>query len=190
MVVDDKSGARVLDCTAANRMFWVKRESNKVLWTDVESELEVPADMIVDIRSTDFVDGQFHTVIFDPPHWWGDKPQKNYYSNKNEEDTRVFIEKYNMKYRGVTYYGTDKYVTKKSLLGFINASQREIYRILDDYGVLWFNWSDVKIPLSKILPFFDQRWDVMIKLQIGSRKQNLSKHQNWWVMFMKKEVSN
>ena len=187
--MNPKPEATVLDCTAANRMFWVKKESDKVLWTDIEPDLEIKPDMVVDIRKTEFIDGQFKTIIFDPPHWWGDQPQKNYYSNKNEEDTRIFIEKYNMKWRGVCYYGTDKYVSKKSLLGFINASQKEIYRILDDDGVLWFNWSDVKIPLVKILPFFDQRWDVMIKLQIGSRKQSLSKHQNWWVMLMKKSIN-
>lgn len=185
--MNPKPDAKVLDCTAANRMFWRTKESNQVLWTDIEAELEVPADMIVDIRKTDFKDGQFTTVIFDPPHWWGDTLGRNIYSNRNKKE----LDEYNKRYGsniGLGYYGCDKYFTKKSLLGFLNASQKEIHRILDDSGVLWLNWSDVKIPLSKILPFFDQRWKVMIKLQVGSKTQSRSKHQNWWVMLMKNDL--
>ena len=187
--MNPKPEAKVLDCTSANRKFWIKRESDKVLWTDIEPELEVSPDIVVDIRATDFGDGQFNTVIFDPPHYWGNTTGEAFYSCRNLEESEALAAKYNFKRRGIpSYYGTDKYATKKSLLGFINAAQKEIYRILNEGGVLWFNWCDIKIPLEKILPFFDKRWDIMIKLQIGSRKQSLSKHQNWWVMLMKKEV--
>jgi len=186
--MNPKPDAKVLDCTAANRMFWVKRESDYVLWSDIETDLERPADMIVDIRETDFEDGQFNTVIFDPPHWWGDTIGKNVYALRNTDDAQAYNDRYGTNSHP-TYYGCDKYSTKKSLLGFINASQKEIYRILDTGGVLWFNWSEVKLPLEKILPFFDQRWDVMIKLPIGSKKQTKSKHQNWWVMLMKTPVN-
>ena len=184
-----KPNASVLDCTAANRCFWIKRESDKVLWTDIEPELEIPADMIVDIRNTEFEDGQFNTIIFDPPHWWGDTIGKNVYALRNWKDAEEYNERYGTNSH-VSYYGCDKYITKKSLLGFINRAQREIYRILDDGGVLWFNWSDVKISLDKILPFFDSNWDVMIKLPIGSKKQTRSTHQNWWVMMMKNNSSH
>ena len=185
--MNPKPDAKVLDCTAANRMVWSKRDSQNVLWTDIETELEHPADMIVDIRNTDFEDGQFNTVIFDPPHWWGDTIGRNIYALRNKKDAKEYNDRYGTNSHP-SYYGCDKYYTKKSLLGFINASQKEIHRILGDGGILWFNWSEVKLPLEKILPFFDQRWDVMIKLPIGSKKQTKSKHQNWWVMLMKKSI--
>ncbi len=182
-----KPDARVLDCTAANRMFWFKRESDRILWTDIETELELPADMIVDIRKTNFENGRFITVIFDPPHWWGDTLGRNIYANRNSQELAEYNERYGSNIN-LGYYGCDKYSTKKSLLGFINSAQREIHRILDDNGVLWLNWSEVKISLDQILLFFDQKWDVMIKLPIGSKKQNRSTYQNWWIMLMKKET--
>ncbi|GAG34390.1 unnamed protein product [marine sediment metagenome] len=187
--MNPKPEAKVLDCTAGNRKIWLIKSSPNVLWTDIEPTLEEKPDLVVDIRKTEFESKYFNMIIFDPPHYWGDTAGETFYSCTNLDNQKKFYDKYNFKRKGIpSYYGTDKYATKKSLLGFINAAQREIYRILADNGVLWLNWSEVKIPLEKILPFFDQRWETMIILPIGSKKQTLSEHQNYWIMMMKNDL--
>ena len=50
--------------------------------------------------------------------------------------------------------------------------------------MLWLNWSEVKIPIGKILPLF-RDWNEMLRLEVGSQKQTLSEYQNYWIMFMK-----
>ena len=180
-----KPDALVLDATAANRMVWRKKDDARVLFIDIEPELEIKPDLVCDCTDTGFPDKSFHTIIFDPPHWWGDEIAENIYTLRNADDVKKFNDKYgtNM-HQG--YYGTDKVKTRRELVTFLHKAQKEIYRILWDNGLLWFNWSEVKIPLGNILSIF-VNWDEMIRLEIGSKSQTRSKHQNYWLMFMKKD---
>lgn len=182
--MNPKSDARILDSTASNRHIWRKRTSPMVMWIDIEPELDVPPDRVLDCTDTGFAPGRFHTIFFDPPHWWGDEIAENIYALRNWNDANVFNKRYGTN-KHVSYYGADKFRTKRDLLVFIHKAQREFNRILMDDGILWLNWSEVKIPLKSILPFF-KNWDEMIRLTIGSKRQTLSKHQNYWVMFMKR----
>ena len=183
---DVKPEARIVDATASNRMFWKTKESNLILWIDIEPELEIAPDMVLDCTDTGFPDESVMMLIFDPPHWWGDRTGECFFTCRNKEEKRKFEKKYNMGQGGVTYYGTDKYRSKRELLGFINKAQKEFKRILYPDGVLWLNWSEVKLELDKIMPFF-RDWDEMLRLPIGSNNQNLSTYQNYWVMLMKRD---
>jgi len=181
-----KSLARVLDATASNRSIWRKKTSRHVLFIDVEPELERAPDMVLDCTATGFEAGRFHTIFFDPPHWWGDVTGENYFSCRNEAEKRRFLMRYGMGSAGCAYYGADKFRNKRQLLAFLHKAQKEFSRILMDDGILWLNWSEVRLPLERILPFF-RNWDEMIRLTIGSKRQTQSEAQNYWVMFMKKD---
>ena len=81
MVISDvKPDAKILDVTAGNRNIWLKNKNPFILWIDIESELEIPPDLVMDCTDTKFPDECVFTLFFDPPHWWGDKIAKNIYN--------------------------------------------------------------------------------------------------------------
>ena len=147
-IQNNKPDAAILDATAANRKFWLKKQDKRILWIDIQTDLDIAPDMVLDCTNTGFPNQSFHTIIFDPPHWWGDETGGNFYTCRNEKERSKFIEKYGP--GGYSYYGTDVYKTKRELLKFLHKAQLELYRILWDNGVLWFNWSEVKIPLNNV----------------------------------------
>jgi hypothetical protein len=182
-----KPDARILDATAGNRCIWEMKDSPFILFMDVESELEVKPDIICDNRKMPYSDGYFHTIIFDPPHGWGEELGNEMYSIRNQKDSLKFKEKYpNFKYHGpYTYYGMDKYRSKTQLLGYLNKAFQEFYRILDRGGILFLKWCEIEIPFSGITPFL-RDWDIMMKLRIGDSSQTRGSTQTWWVLLMKK----
>lgn len=188
-ILDSKPNARILDATASNRSIWRTKESTKIIWIDIESELEISPDLVLDCTQTGFPDSSIMMLFFDPPHWWGQKTGENFFTCRNKVEKQKFLDKYNMGSAGCAYYGTDKFKTKSELLAFIHKAQKEFYRILYPDGVLWLNWSEVKLPVSKVMPFF-KNWDEMLRLPIGSQLQTLSDYQNYWIMFMKKDRSS
>lgn len=177
--------ARILDATSANRSIWLIKDSPHILFIDIEPELQVPPDMVLDCTETGFKPHSYHTIFFDPPQYWGDKIGGNIYALRNLDDVHIFNEKYGTN-RHVSYYGTDKFKSKTELLTFLHKSQKEFNRILMDDGMLWVKWNEIKIPLSKILPFF-KNWVEMLRLEICDKYQTLSYSQTYWLMFMKKE---
>ena len=183
---DIKPEAHILDATASNRSFWRKKEDKRILWIDVEQELEVKPDLVLDCTNTGFQDNSFHTIIFDPPHWWGDDPASNFWTCRNKKEEVEWRKSVNSRPRGYTYYGTDKYKTKSALIKFLHKAQLEFHRILWDNGILWVNWCEIKISLDKVLAVFTN-WDEMLRLPIGSNHQTMGDSQNYWVMLMKKD---
>jgi len=177
--------ARILDATASNRAIWRIKDSPHILFIDIESELHLPPDMILDCTNTGFEPNSFHTIFFDPPQFWGDKIADNIYALRNWDDVNIFNKKYGTN-RHVSYYGTDKFKSKTELLIFLHKAQKEFNRILVDDGILWVKWSEIKIPLSKILPFF-KNWVEMLRLEICDKYQTSSDSQTYWLMFMKKD---
>ena len=172
-----KSRARILDATASYRSIWKTKESDRVLWIDIEPEIELKPDILMDCTNTDFDDGRFHTIFFDPPHKYGHT--KN--TGIHQTPSRI-LQKEKWGNTG-SYYGFDKYATKIALLGFINKAQLEFMRILSDDGILWFKWAEIVSPLNNILPLF-RDWDVMMKHEVAYRGK--VKTRTWWVAFMKK----
>ena len=172
-----KSNAKVLDATASYRSMWVTKESNKVLWIDVEPELDLKPDLLMDCTNTDFEDKRFHTIFFDPPHKFGERKNQGVHSTPSRVNQR---ERWG---NSGAYYGSDKYPTKRALLAFINNAQKEFYRILSDDGILWFKWAEITTTLDALLPFFNN-WTLMMKHEVAYRGQ-VKGATTWWVMFMK-----
>lgn len=180
-----KSDARILDATAGNRMIWKDKESPFILYIDIEPELEFPPDRVIDCSDTDFSDGRFTVIFFDPPHTYSNrKPLQRWHSCRNKKELAQFNEKYNQKRAGLSYYGEDKYKTKIAWLAFLNKAQREFQRILSEDGMLWMKWSEMRLPLDKVLPLF-KNWTLKLKFYIGSPHQKKGGAQTYWLMFMK-----
>jgi len=173
-----KDNARILDATASYRSMWKTKESEKVLWIDIEEELDYPPDILMDCTKTDFEDGRFYTIFFDPPHSYGHT--KN--TGVHQTPSRA-IQKEKWGNTGA-YYGFDRYHTKQELLAFINKAQREFQRILSDDGILWFKWGELRISLNALLPLFE-KWDVMMKIEVAYRGE-VKGCRTWWIAFTKK----
>jgi len=192
-MIDVKPGADIIDFTAANRHIWKKKDDDRILFIDIEPELQIRPDIIVDNTNTDFPDGKFKVGFYDPPHSWGAK--SGIYTLKNHEESKAYWKKYDRpQFVRPTpgYYGLDKYKTKQDLLNHIGKAQHEFYRVIEDRGMLWLKWCEVKIPLEQILDIF-VNWEVMMKIRCEhnhhgqSTQDNMdSKTKTYWVMLMKK----
>ena len=179
-----KPNARILDATAGLRSIWKLKSSPHILWIDIEPDLETPPDILMDCTKTNFEDGRFHTVFFDPPHGWGKGAGLSQTAMRNKKD----YEKYPWKPPNWgPYYGWDKYQTKTQLLGFIHKAQQEFQRILKDDGILWLKWNECNISLRKLLPFF-KGWNVIMQISVCSPNQTIGKTRTFWVALMKKFV--
>ena len=173
-----KPNAKILDATASYRSMWVTKESDRVLWIDIEPELDLKPDLLMDCTNTDFEDKRFHTIFFDPPHKFGEKKNQGVHSTPSRVNQR---ERWG---NSGAYYGFDKYPTKRALLAFINNAQKEFYRILSDDGILWFKWAEITTTLDALLPFFND-WTLMMKHEVAYRGQ-VKGATTWWIAFMKK----
>jgi len=182
----------ILDATAGNRHIWKAKHDDRITFMDIEPELEIPPDVLGDNTNTDFEDGQFSNIFYDPPHSWG--ATSGIYTLKNHEESKAYWKKYNRPaYVRKTpgYYGLDKYKTKDELLKHVSKAQMEAYRILRDDGVYWVKWCEVKIPLKEVLALFIN-WDVMMRIRCEHNHHGQSKQDNsdsttktYWVMMMK-----
>ena len=151
----------ILDVCCGSKMFWFDKEDPSVEFCDNRTVprheyyknryIEVKPDTVCDFTDLPFEDKQFKLVVFDPPHliWAGDRSWMALKYGCLKGDWKTMLSK-----------GFD-----------------ECMRVLDDYGVLIFKWSEVQIKLSEILPLFSQ------KPLFGNRS---GKHNNThWLCFMK-----
>ncbi len=158
---------------------WKIKDHPGILFIDVEEELEYQPDRFVDCANTDFSDGYFNTIFFDPPHTWGLKKNDRIFSTPSK---KVADEKFNYGRTYPYYCGLDKFQTKTALLGFINKAQVEFKRILNNYGILWVKWSEYSIPIHSIKPFFKD-WNLMMELKLKLTPRG--KTRSFWLMYMK-----
>ena len=125
----------ILDACCAGRMFWFNKQHPNALYIDKRAEekgfvsqrpsYEVQPDEIMDFRDLKFPDKSFKLVVFDPPHIMR-------IGNKS-----WMSQKYGM---------LDRNWEKDLAKGF-----SECWRVLEDYGVLIFKWSESEISCRKVL---------------------------------------
>jgi len=188
-----KDKAMVLDATAGNRHIWDEKEDDRVIFIDQEAALEIKPDHVMNNEETIFPDKRFHTIFYDPPHYFNQK--SGIYLAKNHEESKAYWAKYDRpQYVRKTpgYYGGDIYKTRQKLLNHIGRAQHEFYRILTDDGCLWFKWNEGQTEKDQVLPLF-VNWKQMISIQcehpyhgLGVRKEGYVPPKTWWIMFMKK----
>jgi len=155
----------ILDACCGPRLMWFNKHHPNALYIDVREEekgfidnrpnREIKPDMKADFRDLPFCDNSFKLIVWDPPHLLG----KNYKSRI----TRTY---------GILLADSFNFDFKK---GF-----KELWRVLEDYGVLIFKFNDYHIPFKKVLSLFP------VKPLFGNTiSNNKSKSKSKWFCFMK-----
>jgi hypothetical protein len=152
---DDKP---ILDACCGSGMFWFNKDHPDAIWVDNREvnltlcdgrKLEIKPDIIADFTDLPFEDGAFKLVVFDPPH--------------------------------LLHAGDDSWLAQKygklpdAWKPFIKAGFDECMRVLDDYGVLVFKWSEVDIKVRDIIKTVGQ------EPLFGNRRSGKAH----WMLFMK-----
>lgn len=171
----------ILDATAGNRTMWHYKDSEYIIYIDLERKLEVKPTIYADNSSTPFFDKVFDTIFYDPPHGWGEgHPFYKY------PDSKSFKEKWQGYGEIPRYYGWDKYKNQQELIVHLYRAQKEFHRIMKDGGVLWLKWNTTLISIHRVLSLFDL-WFIMLELPIKAPTQTAGKSQTYWVCMMKKK---
>ncbi len=132
---------QILDPCCGGRMMYFDKGDSRVLFADKRQEshilcdgrvLEVAPDLLCDYQNLPFRDEVFALVVFDPPHIDRAGP---------------------LSWQAKKYGKLDKQTWPKELHhGFM-----ECWRVLKPKGTLIFKWSEVQIPLSKVLACFPEK---------------------------------
>ena len=128
-------GKPILDACCGSRMFWFDKENPNVVFCDNREvpyheyypgrHIEIKPDILCDFTQLPFEDNTFKLVVFDPPH---------------------LIRAGQSSWMALKYGRLENNWPQMIHDGF-----QECMRVLDDYGVLIFKWSEVQIPLKELL---------------------------------------
>ena len=173
MKVDEKSDGMkqddrkpILDVCCGSKMFWFDKENPHVVFCDKREVnrheyypgryIEINPDVVCDFVKLPFKDDSYNLVVFDPPH---------------------------LIKAGISSWMALKYgLLENDWPKTIHDGFWECMRVLNDYGVLIFKWSEVQIPLRKILEVIE------CEPLFGNRS---GKHNNThWLCFMKFPSTN
>jgi len=131
----------ILDACCGNRQFWLDKSHPNTLYVDIRNEgpnlskfrpnLKVRPDKVMDFRALDLKDKSFRLVVFDPP--------------------QLFLgEKSELRIK----YGS---LNKETWQSDLKQGFDECWRVLEDYGVLIFKWSESQIKTKDVLELFSQQ---------------------------------
>ena len=129
----------ILDACCGGRMFWFDKANPLVIFADNREfsgtlcdgrTFEVKPDIIADYTNLPFEDGSFRLVVFDPPHL------------TRASETGWQYKKYGK--------------LPKDWEPHIKQGFDECMRVLADYGVLVFKWSEENITVSQIIEAIGQ----------------------------------
>ena len=162
----------ILDATCGSRMIWFdknnpnalfmdcREEDNVLIWKSKKNDdaayLNVHPDVIADFTAMPFPDESFYLVVFDPPHL------------DHVGETAWLCRKY-----GKLNPGWEQ---------MIHDGFAECMRVLKPYGTLIFKWSDIQIPVRKVIEAIGQT------PLFGNRSGKADK--KIWMTFMKEGVTN
>jgi tRNA G10 N-methylase Trm11 len=153
----------ILDACCGSKMFWFDKQNPKVEFCDIrevdyheyypKKYLEIKPDVICDFTNLPFEDNTFKLVVFDPPHLTSASPK--------------------------SWIGLKYGCLGENWPAMIHDGFAECMRVLDDYGVLIFKWSEVQIPLKKVLEAIGKEHKPLFGHRSG---KNMNTH---WMAFMK-----
>lgn len=171
----------ILDATAGNRTMWKKKDSENIVYLDMQTTLERPPNIIASNEQTPFPDKTFDTIFYDPPHSWGTYTHYHSYTHRSEE----YMEKWDDD-SIPRYYGWDVYKDKRTFIVHMTKTNKELARILKKDGLLWLKWNEMKLQLYTIEGVFSL-FETLMRIYVGSPSQTAGKHQTFWVCMQKKE---
>lgn len=177
----------ILDATASNRTIYDEKHSDHIVYFDIEKELQRKPSIIGDSRNMPFKSESFDTIIYDPPFDYGHPTWFHSYPNMDKLLSAHPNSNYLEHFKIPQYYGCDKYKNKTELLSYLYKTQKELYRILKPDGLLWLKWTDMRLPLTRLLTLHEN-WVLMITLNIADplrwmNTKNTMK--SYWCMLMK-----
>lgn len=171
----------ILDATAGYRSMYELKDNTSIIYIDVERQLLTKPTVFCDNTKTPFMDKQFDTIFYDPPHGFGENPFDH---TIMKDDTRsALTHKYPF---ATSYYGWDKYKSQYALITHIYRAQREFHRILKDDGLLWFKWNEARIALNRVLCMFED-WDILMCINIADPNKTWGKGKSYWIALTKKK---
>ncbi len=159
-----KEDVFILDSTCGFRSMWINKQHPNTLYMDIREHekeklqdgtyFEVKPDIIADFRKTDFPNKRFKLIVFDPPQFI------------SLGDSSMFAKRYGK-------------LNKNTWKDDLTMAFRELWRILDDYGVLIFKWNDYEIPYKEVLSLCEH------EPLFGQRFTSRGKSKTYWFTFMK-----
>lgn len=130
----------ILDACCGSKMFWFNKQNPNVEFCDNRvipyheyypgRYIEISPDTVCDFTNLPFDNDTFYLVVFDPPHL------------PDAGDTSIMALKYGC--------------LKGDWKTMLSKGFNECMRVLKPNGTLVFKWSEIRIPLSEILPLFSQ----------------------------------
>jgi len=180
MVDRGKDLSMILDATAGNRTMWAHKNSDNIIYIDVEKKLEVPPTIFASCESTPFPDNFFDAIFYDPPHNWGGGVHYFSFPSKHERK-EVFPNAGGIP----TYYGWDKYKSRHALIRHIYNAQQEFRRVLKPDGLLFFKWNEMRVDIYRILSIFHD-WYELMRLYIQDPSHTAGEHQTYWIILTQK----
>lgn len=127
------NGRPILDACCGSRMFWFDKDNPLVDFMDIRNEKCVLSDgqicivnpnIIGDFTKMDFPDKSYKMVVWDPPHM--------VYAGKTSNIYKLFGKLDDWK-------------------NDLKKGYEECMRVLDDYGVLIFKWSDCQLKVKTVI---------------------------------------
>lgn len=154
----------ILDACCGPKMMWYNKNHPNVLYVDKRRlkpgfskrrpNCKIDPDVLADFTNFKFKDKSFKLVVWDPPHL------------KSKKLTCDMTKKY-----GALHPETWQRDLK---LGF-----KEIWRVLEDYGVLIFKWGDRDFKTKEVLRLFK------VKPLFGTKTNQRENSITRWFCFMK-----
>lgn len=160
-------------------MFYFDKDDPDVLFCDKRNletvlcdgrKFEIHPDVQCDFTDLPFESNTFRMVVFDPPHLTRNTGKSKYgtiYGSLTEPSG----------YQQIKYGSLESGWMEMIAKGF-----QEGFRVLIPGGFMVFKWSEIDIPVSKILKLTDE------KPIFGHRSGKASK--THWMLFMKRETRN
>lgn len=151
----------ILDMCCGSRMFWLDKQDERAVFSDVRSEEHtlcddrtciINPDVIADFRALPFADNSFAQVVFDPPHL-----------------VRAGEKSWMRKKYGVLDIKTWR---EDIASGFLEA-----FRVLRPHGTLVFKWNETQIPVAKVIALTDQKPTIWQRTGKGDKTH--------WILFLK-----
>lgn len=175
--LDESAPKLILDACASHRRMWFSKNQANTVYLDIRDDEKLNEDHLAfekqrgrigkpwtpknptlkgDFRKLNFPDKTFKLIVFDPPH---------------------------LQYLGETSIYKKKFgkLCAETWPDDIKQGSRELWRILDDNGVLIFKWNNHDIPFKDVLALFPAK---PLFGQITAGKHNHGAYTCWFT-FMK-----
>ena len=128
----------VLDACCSVKAMWYNKQDSRAVFMDIRKEdsgflgygrnEEISPDVVMDFRMMGYKDEMFKLVVLEPPHLL------------TLSKTSYFRKKFGC-------------LNAETWQADLTMAFKECWRVLEDYGVLIFKWSDNEIPFKKVLKY-------------------------------------